>query len=108
MVKLSRIVRDYADAGGVNTLLAPWGFVQDGIFLTKGGDVGLAYDEWIAVAPALSRIGGSNAQRELFGLMLIEAALATGHAETARRLVAERQRLRPHDPWLAARSGSIA
>ena len=43
MVKLSRIVRDYTDAGGVNTLLAPWGFVQDGIFLTKGGDVGLAY-----------------------------------------------------------------
>lgn len=79
-----------------------------GIQAWSSGDVGLAYDEWIAVAPALSRIGGSNAQRELFALMLIEAALATGHAETARRLVAERQRLRPHDPWLAARSGSIA
>ena len=29
MVRLSRILRDYSDAGGVNTLLALWGFVDD-------------------------------------------------------------------------------
>jgi type IV secretion system protein VirB4 len=43
LVKVSRILRDYSDAGGVNTLLAPWGFVDEGVFLTKAGHVGLAY-----------------------------------------------------------------
>jgi type IV secretion system protein VirB4 len=43
VVRLSRILRDYNDAGGVNTLLSLWGFVDDGIFLTKAGHVGLAY-----------------------------------------------------------------
>jgi type IV secretion/conjugal transfer VirB4 family ATPase len=43
MVRVSRILRDYNDAGGVNTLLAPWGFIDEGAFLTKAGHVGLAY-----------------------------------------------------------------
>ena len=29
MVRLSRILRDYREAGGVNTLLALWGFVDE-------------------------------------------------------------------------------
>ncbi len=43
MVRLSRIFRDYDDAGGVNTLLAIWGFVDAGTFLTKAGHVGITY-----------------------------------------------------------------
>jgi type IV secretion system protein VirB4 len=43
MVKLSRILRDYQDAGSVNDLLALWGFVDDTTFLTKAGHVGLVY-----------------------------------------------------------------
>lgn len=43
MVRLSRILRDYSDAGGVNTLLSLWGFVDDGSFLTKAGHVGIVY-----------------------------------------------------------------
>jgi type IV secretory pathway VirB4 component len=43
VVRLSRILRDYNDAGGVNTLLSLWGFVDEGIFLTKAGHVGLVY-----------------------------------------------------------------
>ena len=43
MVRLSRILRDYDDAGGVNTLLAIWGFVDAGTFLTKAGHVGITY-----------------------------------------------------------------
>ena len=43
MVSVSRILHDYSDAGGVNTLLAPWGFVDDAAFLTKAGHVGVAY-----------------------------------------------------------------
>ncbi len=43
MVKFSRILKDYRDAGSVNGLLALWGFVEDCTFLTKTGAVGLAY-----------------------------------------------------------------
>jgi len=43
MVRLSRILRDYSDAGGVNTLVSLWGFLDGGSFLTKAGHVGIVY-----------------------------------------------------------------
>jgi len=43
MLKVGRILRDYRDAGSLNSLLAVWGFVDETTFLTKAGDVGLAY-----------------------------------------------------------------
>src|SRR5262249_9787980 len=43
MLKMARILRDYEDAGSVNSLLALWGFVDDHTFLTKAGHVGLVY-----------------------------------------------------------------
>jgi len=49
MVSVPRILRDYQDAGSVNSLLAVWGFVDDHAFLTKAGHVGLVY-----------RLGGSD------------------------------------------------
>ena len=49
MVSVPRILRDYQDAGSVNSLLAVWGFVDDHAFLTKAGHVGLVY-----------RVGGSD------------------------------------------------
>jgi len=43
VLTMRRILRDYQDAGSVNSLLALWGFVDDETFLTKAGDVGLVY-----------------------------------------------------------------
>ncbi|MGE3335723.1 MAG: hypothetical protein AB7I36_18920 [Rhodospirillaceae bacterium] len=43
MLSVRRIVRDYADAGSLNSLLALWGFVDDHTFMTKAGDVGVVY-----------------------------------------------------------------
>ena len=43
MVRLARILRDYQEAGSLNGLLALWGFVDDDVFLTKAGHVGIAY-----------------------------------------------------------------
>ena len=43
MVRIARILRDYSDAGGLNTLLPLWGFVDGGAFMTKAGHVGLVY-----------------------------------------------------------------
>lgn len=43
MVPLSRILKDFREAGTVSGLLAVWGFVRDSVFLTKAGAVGIAY-----------------------------------------------------------------
>ena len=43
MVSVRRILRDYRDAGSVNSLLALWGFVDESTFLTKAGHVGVVY-----------------------------------------------------------------
>jgi hypothetical protein len=43
VVKGARILRDYSEAGAVNSLIALWGFVDDTPFLTKCGHVGLVY-----------------------------------------------------------------
>jgi type IV secretion system protein VirB4 len=43
VVKIARILRDYREAGSLNGLLALWGFVDDGTFLTKAGHVGVVY-----------------------------------------------------------------
>src|SRR2546428_3425018 len=43
MVRLQRIVRDYQEAGSVNSLLALWGFVDQETFLTKAGHVGVVF-----------------------------------------------------------------
>ena len=43
MMKIKRILRDYGEAGSVNSLVALWGFVDDETFITKAGHVGLVY-----------------------------------------------------------------
>src|SRR5829696_5577785 len=43
MLSVKRILRDYQQAGSVNSLLAIWGFVDDHTFLTKAGHVGIVY-----------------------------------------------------------------
>ena len=44
MLSVKRILRDYEDAGSVNSLISLWGFVDDAAFLTKAGHVGIAYN----------------------------------------------------------------
>ena len=43
MLRTDRIARDYREAGSLNSLLAVWGFLDDSIFLTKSGHVGVVY-----------------------------------------------------------------
>ena len=43
MLRLGRIIRDFEEAGSVNSLLAPWGFIDDEAFITKAGHVGLVF-----------------------------------------------------------------
>jgi tetratricopeptide (TPR) repeat protein len=46
-----------------------------------------------------SRFGGSNAQRDLIHLTLVEAALRSNQGKLARALVAERTQLKPSSPF---------
>src|SRR5438270_4075087 len=41
MLRLSRIVKSYKETGALNEHVAIFGFVDDQVFLTKGGDVGV-------------------------------------------------------------------
>ena len=41
MIKLSRIVKDYRESGAVNAFVNLFGFVDDHVFLTKSGEVGI-------------------------------------------------------------------
>lgn len=43
MLKIRRILRDYEEAGSLNSLIALWGFVDHETFLTKAGHVGVVY-----------------------------------------------------------------
>ena len=47
-------------------------------------------------ASELRRIGGSHAQRDLFTLILLDAAMKTGNPALAKTLRAERAALRPN------------
>ena len=41
MRRLSQILQDYRDTGAMSSLISLYGFVDDGVFLTKGGDLGV-------------------------------------------------------------------
>jgi type IV secretion/conjugal transfer VirB4 family ATPase len=78
MIRVARIVRDYSEAGALNTLIALWAFVDNGTFLTKSGHVGLVY-----------RLRG----REAEGLAHEQRRLVVHEMEAAFRLLDERCRV---------------
>jgi tetratricopeptide (TPR) repeat protein len=65
----------------------------------RGGEWGRAVELLLPLRPAVRRIGGSRAQRDLFAQMLIDAALRDGRFTLARALLAERTGLRPRNAW---------
>jgi type IV secretion system protein TrbE len=75
VLKVSRILRDYGDAAGVNSLLAVWGFVDDVTFITKAGHVGVVY-----------RVQGVDVER----LTHAQRAALVHRFEAALRLLDER------------------
>lgn len=68
-------------------------------FAHRRGEWGRAVELLLPLRPAIHRIGGSRAQRDLFEQMLIDAALRDGRFALARALLSERTRLRPDNAW---------
>jgi tetratricopeptide (TPR) repeat protein len=74
------------------------------------GDYGDCIDQLLAVRQQAHRFGGSNAQRDVVHLTLLEAALRAGRAPLARALAAERTAQKPESPFhrlLAARARGL-
>ena len=63
------------------------------------GDYAAAVEVLSALRPIANRFGGSNAQRDLLSLTLIEAALRDGQGRLAHALLAERTDLKPGSPF---------
>ncbi|HYG69935.1 MAG TPA: tetratricopeptide repeat protein [Anaeromyxobacteraceae bacterium] len=75
------------------------------------GDHETCVETLLAVRPVAVRFGGSNAQRDLLSLTLVEAALRGGRTSVAKAIASERMRLKPSSPlaWsFAARAAEAA
>lgn len=75
----------------------------------KQGRFDDAAEKLAAVRYDLLRIGGSNAQRDVFDLLLIDAAIRSErHTRLAEALLAERSLLRPQSPMLKSLNEALA
>ena len=79
--------------------------VADAMIAFARGDYAATVALLMPVRILTHRFGGSHAQRDVFALTLIEAALRGRHANLAAALVAERAALKPMNPSLAALAG---
>ncbi|WP_372623082.1 tetratricopeptide repeat protein [Falsiroseomonas sp.] len=102
-----------AEAGGTNARLTR----EVGLPLARGmmafarGDYPHAVELIAPVRRGAVAFGGSNAQRDVLSLTLLEAALRSGERTLARRLAAERIAAKPDSPLaraLAGRAGGLA
>ncbi|MEO1456352.1 MAG: tetratricopeptide repeat protein [Pseudomonadota bacterium] len=80
-----------------------------GLAAFRCGQYGLAFEHLRAARPALSRIGGSHAQRDVFSRLTIEAGLRAGRwAETEDELRARATRRGAEDGFTARRRAAVA
>ncbi len=93
--------RGYMAAGETeSTIMGECGAdLVDGVFAYRRGDYARAVDHLAAARPALRRIGGSQAQRDVFEQMLAVAATRAGRVALARALWSERTRRKPWCGW---------
>lgn len=61
MTRIGAITREYREAGALNQLIALWGFVDGGTFMTKAGHIGLVYG-----VKGIDAEGLTHAQRQAF------------------------------------------
>lgn len=72
------------------------------------GDYGRAVELLQSVRLVAQRFGGSNAQRDIIHLTLVEAAIRAGQSALARALAAERVALKPTSPFNRALAARVA
>jgi hypothetical protein len=77
--------------------------LASGIVALCAGRAALAVERMLPLARSLRPLGGSNAQRDLFELLLIEAALRAGQRDVSQSLLEQRLRTRPDNRWASRR-----
>lgn len=73
--------------------------LADGMAAYGAGDHARAFERLYPVRYQLYRVGGSHAQRDLFAMILLDAAVRAGRAQAARALAAERLGRMPDNTW---------
>jgi hypothetical protein len=73
--------------------------IGDAILAFRRGDYAAAVDRLYPRRHEVRLIGGSHAQRDVFGRMLILAAIKAGQHKLARALLAERAARNPNSAW---------
>ncbi len=69
----------------------------------KEGAYARTVDLLVPIMKDLVRVGGSHAQRDLFSMVLLDAALRAGRTDLARALADQRLSRKPGDAWTVAR-----
>jgi tetratricopeptide (TPR) repeat protein len=96
-----RSSRDFAASGETQShIMAEVGLaLGEASIAHRRGEWGRVVELLSPIRPAIRRIGGSHAQRDLYQEMLIDAALKDGRLALARALLCERAHLRPRNVW---------
>lgn len=73
--------------------------LADGIAAYKASDYGRSVSCLAPIRYELAKIGGSHAQRDLFSMLLLDAAIRDGQTKLARALASERIHRFPDNAW---------
>ncbi|HET6518400.1 MAG TPA: tetratricopeptide repeat protein, partial [Geminicoccaceae bacterium] len=73
--------------------------LAEAILALRRGEPGRALERLLPIRCEVRRVGGSHAQRDVFGRMLVEAALRAGRFDVARGVLADRLVARPASRW---------
>jgi len=79
----------------------------EGLLAYRAGDFGTAVERLAPLRARLRRIGGSHAQRDLFGQILVDAATRAGRREVAHAVLEERTAARPGQPFYRSRLAAL-
>lgn len=81
--------------------------LAEGLNMARNGQFAKAVNLMEPVRYALDRIGGSKAQRDVFHMIFLDAAKASGDALKARALFAERLGHKVHSSWTWTNYGGV-
>ncbi len=82
--------------------------LMDALIAYRQGRYDVTTETMIPIRYEMWQMGGSNAQRDLFDLVLIDAAKKSGNRTLTRALLAERQAAMPGDHWTEKTLAEVA
>lgn len=100
-------MRTYAESGGDENAVITDRVglpLAEAIIAHRAGEYGKAVELLLPIRYDLFRIGGSHAQRDLFAMVLIDAALKSNRLNVAKMLISERMGRAPTGLWTDAKA----